>query len=67
MTTTNPSAPYFDKVAGQWDSLRTGYFLFNSSQARLRSIELAQDPDSPRHQRIPRKPSQPREQRLLLG
>lgn len=26
MTTTNPSAPYFDKVANQWDNLRTGYF-----------------------------------------
>jgi len=26
MTTTNPSAPYFEKVAGQWDDLRTGYF-----------------------------------------
>jgi arsenite methyltransferase len=26
MTTTNPSAAYFDEVAGQWDSLRTGYF-----------------------------------------
>jgi ubiquinone/menaquinone biosynthesis C-methylase UbiE len=26
MTTTNPSAPYFEKVADQWDNLRTGYF-----------------------------------------
>ena len=26
MTHTNPSAPYFEKVAGQWDELRTGYF-----------------------------------------
>lgn len=26
MTTTNPSAPYFEKVANQWDNLRTGYF-----------------------------------------
>jgi arsenite methyltransferase len=26
MTTTNPSAPYFEKVAGQWDDLRKGYF-----------------------------------------
>jgi ubiquinone/menaquinone biosynthesis C-methylase UbiE len=26
MTTTNPSAEYFEKVAGQWDELRTGYF-----------------------------------------
>lgn len=26
MTTTNPSADYFGKVAGEWDKLRTGYF-----------------------------------------
>jgi arsenite methyltransferase len=26
MTTTNPSAAYFEEVAGQWDSLRSGYF-----------------------------------------
>ena len=26
MDTSNPSAPYFEKVAGQWDELRTGYF-----------------------------------------
>jgi arsenite methyltransferase len=26
VTTTNPSAAYFEKVAGQWDSLRQGYF-----------------------------------------
>lgn len=26
MTTTNPSATYFEKVANQWDNLRTGYF-----------------------------------------
>ena len=26
MTTTNPSAAYFEEVAGQWDALRTGYF-----------------------------------------
>jgi arsenite methyltransferase len=26
MTTTNPSASYFEKVASQWDDLRTGYF-----------------------------------------
>lgn len=25
-TTNNPSADYFEKVAGQWDNLRTGYF-----------------------------------------
>jgi ubiquinone/menaquinone biosynthesis C-methylase UbiE len=24
--TTNPSAAYFDRVAGQWDALRAGYF-----------------------------------------
>ena len=24
--TTNPSAPYFEKVADQWDNLRAGYF-----------------------------------------
>lgn len=26
MSTTNPSAAYFEQVAGQWDNLRTGYF-----------------------------------------
>ena len=26
MTNTNPSAAYFEQVAGQWDTLRTGYF-----------------------------------------
>jgi arsenite methyltransferase len=26
MTTTNPSAPYFEQVANQWDNLRSGYF-----------------------------------------
>jgi arsenite methyltransferase len=26
MTTPNPSASYFEKVANQWDNLRTGYF-----------------------------------------
>ncbi|HNT23912.1 MAG TPA: methyltransferase domain-containing protein [Anaerolineales bacterium] len=26
MTITNPSAAYFDQVAGQWDALRSGYF-----------------------------------------
>lgn len=26
MIVNNPSQPYFEKVAGEWDSLRTGYF-----------------------------------------
>lgn len=26
MNTTNPSAAYFDRAAGQWDALRAGYF-----------------------------------------
>ena len=26
MTASNPSAPYFEKVANQWDALRSGYF-----------------------------------------
>lgn len=26
MIINNPSQPYFEKVAGEWDSLRTGYF-----------------------------------------
>jgi arsenite methyltransferase len=26
MTTSNPSVTYFEKVAGQWDNLRSGYF-----------------------------------------
>ncbi|MGA2490720.1 MAG: methyltransferase domain-containing protein, partial [Anaerolineales bacterium] len=26
MNVSNPPAPYFEKVAGQWDNLRSGYF-----------------------------------------
>ena len=36
MTTTNPSEAYFEQVAGQWDSLRTGYF--REAVARERHI-----------------------------
>ena len=36
MTTTNPSAPYFEKVAGQWDDLRKGYFTEAVRDAAIR-------------------------------
>ena len=43
MTTTNPSAPYFDKVAGQWDELRTGYFNEAVRAAAIRKAYLHPD------------------------
>ncbi|MCU0488797.1 MAG: arsenite methyltransferase [Anaerolineales bacterium] len=38
MTTTNPSAAYFEQVAGQWDRLRSGYF---SPAVRMAAIAKA--------------------------
>ena len=43
MTTSNPSAPYFDKVAGQWDELRTGYFTEAVREAAIRKAYLHPD------------------------
>jgi arsenite methyltransferase len=40
MTTTNPSAEYFEKVADQWDELRTGYFTEAVRDAALRKAYL---------------------------
>jgi len=43
MTTTNPSNPsatYFEKVAGQWDELRTGYFTEAVRAAAIRKAYL---------------------------
>ncbi|MGA2821259.1 MAG: arsenite methyltransferase [Anaerolineales bacterium] len=38
MSTSNPSAPYFEKVAGRWDALRSGYF---SEAVRVSAISKA--------------------------
>jgi len=38
MPTSNPSAPYFEKVAGQWDELRSGYF---TEAVRVSAIQKA--------------------------
>jgi len=40
MTTTNPSNPYFEKVAGQWDDLRTGYFTEAVREAAIAKAYL---------------------------
>src|SRR5664279_378277 len=40
MTTTNRSANYFDKVADQWDSLRSGYFTEAVREAAIRKAYL---------------------------
>jgi arsenite methyltransferase len=40
MTTSNPSAGYFDKVAGQWDNLRTGYFTEAVRESALQKAYL---------------------------
>ncbi|MGC1374992.1 MAG: arsenite methyltransferase [Anaerolineales bacterium] len=40
MTTTNPSAPYFEKVADQWDSLRSGYFTEAVREAAIAKAYL---------------------------
>ncbi|MGB8214028.1 MAG: arsenite methyltransferase [Anaerolineales bacterium] len=43
MTTTNPSAPYFEKVAGQWDELRSGYFTEAVREAAIHKAYLHPD------------------------
>src|SRR5512140_2615902 len=40
MTATNPSAPYFEKVAGQWDGLRSGYFTEAVREAAIAKAYL---------------------------
>jgi arsenite methyltransferase len=40
MNTSNPSAPYFDKVASQWDDLRAGYFTEAVREAAIRKAYL---------------------------
>jgi len=37
---TNPSAPYFERVAGQWDDLRAGYFTEAVRAAAIRRAHL---------------------------
>jgi len=37
---SNPSAAYFEKVAGQWDELRTGYFTEAVRAAAIRKAYL---------------------------
>jgi arsenite methyltransferase len=41
--TDNPSAEYFDKVAGQWDELRSGYFNAAVREAAIRKAYLHPD------------------------
>lgn len=43
MTSTNPSASYFDKVAEQWDELRSGYFTEAVRQAAILKANLHPD------------------------
>jgi ubiquinone/menaquinone biosynthesis C-methylase UbiE len=43
MTTTNPSAPYFEKVAGKWDDLRSGYFTEAVREAAFQKAYLHPD------------------------
>ena len=40
MTTTNPSASYFSKVAGEWDNLRSGYFTEAVRDAAIQKAYL---------------------------
>ncbi|HEY3313497.1 MAG TPA: arsenite methyltransferase [Anaerolineales bacterium] len=40
MTTTNPSANYFDKVASNWDNLRAGYFTEAVREAAIAKAYL---------------------------
>jgi ubiquinone/menaquinone biosynthesis C-methylase UbiE len=40
MTTTNPSSTYFEKVATQWDDLRTGYFTEAVREAAIAKAYL---------------------------
>jgi arsenite methyltransferase len=43
MTITNPSASYFGKVAGEWDSLRSGYFTEAVREAAIQKAYLHPD------------------------
>jgi ubiquinone/menaquinone biosynthesis C-methylase UbiE len=43
MTTLNPSAPYFGKVAGRWDDLRSGYFTEAVREVAIRKAYLHPD------------------------
>ncbi len=40
MSTSNPSAPYFERVASQWDTLRSGYFTDAVREAAIRMAYL---------------------------
>lgn len=40
MTTNNPSSTYFEKVADQWDTLRTGYFTEAVREAAIAKAYL---------------------------
>jgi ubiquinone/menaquinone biosynthesis C-methylase UbiE len=40
MTVTNPSAPNFEKVASQWDTLRSGYFTEAVREAAIQKAYL---------------------------
>jgi len=40
MTTTNPSSTYFEQVADQWDTLRTGYFTEAVREAAIAKAYL---------------------------
>lgn len=40
MSITNPSAEYFEEVAGQWDDLRSGYFTEAVREAALQKAYL---------------------------
>src|SRR5689334_23431345 len=40
MTTTNPSASYFENVAPQWDQLRSGYFTEAVREAAIAKAYL---------------------------
>ena len=43
MNNTNPSAPYFDKVATDWDVMRTGYFTEAVREAAIQKANLKTD------------------------
>src|SRR5689334_4673715 len=43
MTTTNPSASYFENVAPQWDQLRSGYFTEAVREAAIAKAYLHPD------------------------
>ena len=43
MTTTNPSANYFEKVADQWNDLQSGYFTEAVREAAIAKAYLHPD------------------------